>query len=109
MGLPYAVCLPRGSAQGDAEVSVASSLSKGGKHTKMNNEVDFKGIDEVKCPYCGNPVNWKHFSHWSGEQACFIAGCWSGSTILETPEHVFKIWVEVDKEVNVKQKGENQQ
>ena len=69
-------------------------------------KIDFKGIDEVKCPYCGNPINWKEFSHWHGEYACFVAGCWSGSVHEEAPEHIFKIWVEVDKSVSIKQEGE---
>ena len=67
----------------------------------------YKEIQDVRCPYCGGQVNWKKFSHWANEQACFIAGCWSGSTLIDdTTEHIFKIWVTVDKEVFVTQKKE---
>ena len=64
----------------------------------------FDNIDDVQCPYCDNPVNWKRFSHWMNDVACFIAGCWSGNTNKDTPEHIFKIWVKVEKEVRVEQK-----
>ena len=63
----------------------------------------FDTIEDVKCPYCGNPVFWKHFTHWQGNLACFIAQCWSGSTQKDAPEHLFKIWVKVDREVTVEQ------
>jgi len=63
----------------------------------------YKNIDDVKCPYCKNPIIWKHFSHWLNETACFIAECWSGRTSIEKPRHLFKIWVEIDKEVSVEQ------
>jgi len=73
----------------------------------VDDKTTIKGIDDVKCPICGNPVNWKHFTHWCGFTACFIAGCWSGSCHKEAPEHIFRIWVKVDKQVSVEQKGEN--
>ena len=69
---------------------------------------EIMSIDDVKCPYCGNPVNWKKFSHWMGEQACFIVGCWSGDTRKDAPEHIFKIWVTVDREVVVNQPSEEE-
>ena len=75
----------------------------------MTSEEIYENIDEVKCPYCGNPVNWKHFSHWIGKQACFIAECWSGSTHREEPRHIFQIWVMVKKETFVAQKVKESQ
>ena len=70
-------------------------------------KLNVKGIDAVKCPYCGNPINWKHFTQWSDDYAYFIAGCWSGDVHKYAPEHIFKIWVKVDREVIVEQEGEN--
>ena len=72
----------------------------------MEEEKIFDNIEDVVCPYCGNPVNWKHFSHWMGNDACFIAECWSGDINKDAPRHVFKIWITIDKEVKVQQKKE---
>jgi len=64
----------------------------------------YENIEDVKCPVCGNPVNWKYFTGWFGEDACFIAECWSGDTDKDAPQHLFKIWVKIDEEVRVIQK-----
>lgn len=56
-------------------------------------------FENVKCPYCGNPVNSWSFSHWNTDLACFIAECWSGDLNKEMPRHLFKIWVRIEKEI----------
>jgi len=51
----------------------------------------------VKCPYCGGETNWKKFTHWNGDVACFIAECWTPKN-EKAPRHLYKIFVVVDKE-----------
>ena len=54
----------------------------------------------VKCPYCGGDTNWKHFTHWCGDAACFIAECWTPEND-KAPRHLYKIFVTVNKEVTI--------
>jgi hypothetical protein len=65
-------------------------------------------LDKIKCPTCGNPINWvKSSKYWTYDGGkplqMLLAECWSGDTEVEKPEHLFLIQVtglpivEVDK------------
>jgi hypothetical protein len=48
---------------------------------------------EIKCPYCGNPINEMWFAGLKGNTAVFVAECWSGNieTAAMAPRHYFII------------------
>jgi hypothetical protein len=71
----------------------------------MSEEIKtYNNIDDVRCPYCGNPVNGRTLIALDGNYAIFVAYCWSGKLYKEKPEHLFRIRVKVNKEVVVEQK-----
>ena len=49
--------------------------------------------EDLKCPVCGNPINWtKNVGdyHYNAE-VVLLAECWSGDTEKEMPRHLFLI------------------
>jgi len=69
------------------------------KKQKLKNK-SIKGLNfelsKVKCPICGNPINWikvvEHTS-WAG-RVVLLASCWSGNLADIKPEHLFLIELE---------------
>lgn len=51
------------------------------------------GLEDIKCPVCGNPINWVkpvgdyHFNR----TVVLLAKCWSGDSNKPSPEHLFLI------------------
>lgn len=62
----------------------------------MKTKKDGIDIRKVKCPICGNPINWKVLDpgYSSDTLTCFICECWSGNMfdeIEDSVRHIFRL------------------
>ena len=66
-------------------------------------EIENKRIDNVKCPICNHPINWKEPVRITKEYVEFVAECWSGKLGTQgEPRHIFIIKVFEVPEVKLK-------
>ena len=66
------------------------SDKKGGRNNMEEKTIIVK---DLKCPVCGNPVNWiKNIGNYRyDEMLTLLAECWSGDTTKKMPQHLFII------------------
>lgn len=65
--------------------------------TRKKKEIEYKSIDDVKCPICNGVINNKWFNFRNGNVVEFIAECWAGDLNKEQPRHIFYFQIEVPK------------
>ncbi len=64
--------------------------------------------EDLKCPICGNPPNWKENVgniHYNGE-VVLLAECWSGDIEKEMPRHLFLIKLDKLPELDLRKEKE---